>query len=45
LTTLDLRNTHPQGLYGARNWAQRTRVLAEMMKENRVLFTIDLERY
>jgi hypothetical protein len=53
LTTLDLRSTRPRRvlLNGARieisdeQKAQRMRVLAETVKENRVLLTIDLEGY
>jgi hypothetical protein len=55
LTTLDLQNTSPRSQYGTRartelsdeQMAQRTSVVAEMMKENRVLRTItfnDIER-
>jgi hypothetical protein len=50
LTSLDLRDTSPRGLHGARielsgeQRAQRTRVLAAMVQENQVLLTIDLNR-
>jgi hypothetical protein len=44
LTSLNLRDTYP-GWLSDKQKSARTRVLAEMMKENRVLLTIDLERY
>jgi hypothetical protein len=51
LTSLDLRDTNPRVLNGARielsdeQRAQRTRVLAAMVQENRLLFTIYLMPY
>jgi hypothetical protein len=51
LTSLDLRYARPRGQHGARIWrtdeqkTERTRVLAAMMQENRVLLTIALSEH
>jgi hypothetical protein len=44
LTSQNLRGTRPGGQLSDEQKAQRTRVVAAMMEENRVLLTIDPER-